>query len=363
MYRKVFDRKDTFVALGSRCMDILDKATGRLLRRVQLEYDVVNDMAVHPLLPVTYLAVQAPQDKAKNPIEAKRLLEVDERTGQVKVLPRVYGDRLAADPHGRFLYASFSAYYQNGYLIDWWYGDVRPMYGTLNVLACYDVRGQEIGFQSVNLAPGEGVRGIAPALDGRAVLFIGQKHDNHNGLAAFDAQNVQQPVVSYRVTEGQDYRIIQARAVVVRVDPEEDLALLKIKPEKPVRSVCLAVGVRAESGENVTVIGHPGLGRVTLDYTMTTGIVSNPRQVLDGVSYIQTSASVNPGSSGGPLFNSRGQVIGLVVLKGRIESAGFAVPADRLEAFLKSCAAPASSPGKATSRPAGAPATAPAGLW
>ena len=68
---------------------------------------------------------------------------------------------------------------------------------------------------------------------------------------------------------------------------------------------------------------------------MTTGIVSNPNQELDGYHYVQTSAAINPGNSGGPIFDSRGYVIGLVSLKGRIEGTGFGVPARVLRDFLK----------------------------
>jgi S1-C subfamily serine protease len=67
-------------------------------------------------------------------------------------------------------------------------------------------------------------------------------------------------------------------------------------------------------------------------------VVSNPQREFDGLRLIQTSASVNPGSSGGPMFNAQGQVLGLVVLKGRIEGAGFAVPASALARFLVRCA-------------------------
>jgi serine protease Do len=51
---------------------------------------------------------------------------------------------------------------------------------------------------------------------------------------------------------------------------------------------------------------------------------------------IQISAAVNPGNSGGPVFDDRGQVIGLVILKGDIEAAGFAVPSTELRKFLLS---------------------------
>ena len=79
------------------------------------------------------------------------------------------------------------------------------------------------------------------------------------------------------------------------------------------------MGETVESGEPVTIIGNPGLGGQILDYTMTQGIVSNARRELRHQTLIQTSAAVNPGSSGGPMFNSKGLVIGLVVLKGDIE--------------------------------------------
>ena len=78
-------------------------------------------------------------------------------------------------------------------------------------------------------------------------------------------------------------------------------------------------------------------GNETLNYTMTTGIVSNPRQKVDGLNYLQTDAAVNPGSSGGPIFNQLGHVVGVVVLKGNIERAGFAVPFNRVVEFLKTC--------------------------
>jgi serine protease Do len=118
------------------------------------------------------------------------------------------------------------------------------------------------------------------------------------------------------------------------MDKEKDLALLQVAvPGKPPLAP-LAAKYAVESGDKVVVIGHPGLGQKTLNYTMTTGVVSNPRQTIERQEYLQTNAAVNPGSSGGPVFDAQGNVIALVVLKGDIEGAGFAVPSDRLVAFL-----------------------------
>lgn len=143
--------------------------------------------------------------------------------------------------------------------------------------------------------------------------------------------------VSYRTRKGDEVTVQKAVAVVVRSDQANDLALLKISVKGKLPTVALRTTGALESGEQITAIGHPGIGETTLNYTMTTGIVSNPKQVLDGISYLQTDAAVNPGSSGGPVFNRFGEVVGVVVLKGRIERAGFAVPFDRVAAFLKSC--------------------------
>ena len=87
------------------------------------------------------------------------------------------------------------------------------------------------------------------------------------------------------------------------------------------------------------MIGHPAAGDQTLNYTLTTGIVSSIRREIEGLNYLQISAAANPGSSGGPVFDSRGRLIGLVVLKARIEGAAFAIPADRLGTFLRGCLA------------------------
>jgi serine protease Do len=119
------------------------------------------------------------------------------------------------------------------------------------------------------------------------------------------------------------------------MDHQLDVALLKMSAADNLPRVVLADDERPDTGEEVTVIGNPGLGTEILNRTMTTGIVSNPDRVFEGLHYVQTSAAVNPGNSGGPMFDSRGHVIGLVTLKGAIEGAAFAVPAKELREFLQ----------------------------
>jgi len=113
------------------------------------------------------------------------------------------------------------------------------------------------------------------------------------------------------------------------------MRLLSIKPETVIKPVRLGRTKNLKMGESVYVIGNPGLGEKTLDQTMTEGIVSSPKRKLSGSVYIQTSTAVNPGSSGSPMYDQFGNVIGLVVQKAEIEGAGFAVPKDTILSFLK----------------------------
>ena len=151
--------------------------------------------------------------------------------------------------------------------------------------------------------------------------------------------------------KGDTTETVKATATVLFSDEERDMALLKIAPRQPLPTVVLDDGQPIDTGEAITVIGNPGLGStVILSHTMTTGIVSHPDRELDGQHYIQTSAVVNPGNSGGRMFDSRGRVFGLVSLKGNIEGTGFAVPAGTLRDFLKGLVATPQSNAKPAPR-------------
>ena len=101
----------------------------------------------------------------------------------------------------------------------------------------------------------------------------------------------------------------QSRAVVVRSHPGRDVALLKL--EHPVAAEPLRIdATQVRLGEEIYVVGTPLDER--LDFSITRGIVS-ARRTLENRNYYQTDAAVNPGNSGGPVFNSAGNVIGITV--------------------------------------------------
>ena len=99
------------------------------------------------------------------------------------------------------------------------------------------------------------------------------------------------------------------KAKVVGMDERTDVALIKIET-KGLPVVQLGNSDGLEVGEWVLAIGAP----FGLDYSATQGIISATGRELPNesfVPFIQTDAAVNPGNSGGPLFNTQGQVIGI----------------------------------------------------
>ncbi len=120
-------------------------------------------------------------------------------------------------------------------------------------------------------------------------------------------------------------------AKVVGKDPKTDLAVLKIEPDGKVPAVQFGDSENLRIGDWVIAIGNPfGLG-----YTVTAGIVSAKGRSLGLGAYddfIQTDASLNPGNSGGPLFNLKGEVVGVnTAIVARGQGIGFAIPIDLAE--------------------------------
>ena len=107
--------------------------------------------------------------------------------------------------------------------------------------------------------------------------------------------------------KGRTYPVSGALAV----DDEADLALLRVSvPEEKSRALPLAMSL-PEEGEQIFVIGNP----LRLEGSVSDGIVSAVREVPDVGRIIQITAPVSHGNSGSPLFNMRGQVIGIVTVK------------------------------------------------
>jgi serine protease Do len=137
------------------------------------------------------------------------------------------------------------------------------------------------------------------------------------------------------IADAQDITVIftdgqKLKAEVVGKDSKVDVAVLKVKPDKPLKAARFGDSEAMRVGDWVVAVGNPfGLGG-----TVTAGIISARNRNIDSGpydNYFQTDAAINKGNSGGPLFNLAGEVIGIntAILSptGGSIGIGFATPA------------------------------------
>lgn len=137
------------------------------------------------------------------------------------------------------------------------------------------------------------------------------------------------------LADGKLERLASKPATVLFKDPSRDLALLAIEnPPSTLKPLPLAKQIPLP-GTPVYALGSPGLGQDLLEQSITEGIISSAERVLDGLPYVQHSAAVNPGNSGGPLLNRQGHVVGINTAKVQLENVSFAIPAPAVRALIE----------------------------
>jgi len=147
-----------------------------------------------------------------------------------------------------------------------------------------------------------------------------------DGLVLTNAHVVRDATeVTVKLTDRREFR-----AKVLGSDPATDVAVLKIDA-KDLPTVRLGDPSRTRVGEWVAAIGSP----FGFENTVTAGIVSAKGRSLPGdsaVPFLQTDVAVNPGNSGGPLFNLAGEVVGINAQifsrSGGYQGLSFAIPID-----------------------------------
>jgi S1-C subfamily serine protease len=136
---------------------------------------------------------------------------------------------------------------------------------------------------------------------------------------------------------------------LVSSDETNDLALLQAPSS--FKEVATIRDKPIRPGDAVVAIGYPFHGLLTSDFTVTTGIVSSLSGILNDTRYLQISAAVQPGNSGGPLLDTGGEVVGMVAAKlnalkfakatGEIpENINFAIKTGTLRDFLDNSVVP-----------------------
>jgi S1-C subfamily serine protease len=150
--------------------------------------------------------------------------------------------------------------------------------------------------------------------------------------------------IRIRLYDGTQYPVMQ----IAGIDPARDLALLRIAPTKDLPTLKLGDSDAMSAGDQIFAIGNP-LG--VFDYSVTAGLISQVRPVCgqqdiaalhckQELTVLQISAAISPGSSGGPLFNQFGEVVGIttaIITAG--QNINLAVPGNYLRPLVAQHAA------------------------
>jgi len=147
-------------------------------------------------------------------------------------------------------------------------------------------------------------------------------------------------LTAYHVVEGVNQIDIKfssglsLRAEIIEFDKFNDIALLKIQGEGFKSLPLLTDENEASLGTEVITIGTPA--EIELGQSIARGIISGKRKIEERI-YLQTDISISPGNSGGPLLNSKGEILGIIqkkIVGDAIEGIGFAVPTQKVMEVL-----------------------------
>jgi hypothetical protein len=197
-----------------------------------------------------------------------------------------------------------------------------------------------VGVAAAQSAPlRKDIPAIAKAADGAIVTIITAANDNPIAQGSGFLVSADGVIVTnYHVIKTGNVAVVKfpddtAFPVdgVLAIDKARDLAVLKIHG-KTFQMLTLGDSDDIQVGEEVVAIGNPLL----LESTVSNGIISGVRTSKEqGGKFLQTTAPISPGSSGGPLFNMRGEVVGIntLYLEGG-ENLNFAIPVNDAKLLL-----------------------------
>ena len=125
---------------------------------------------------------------------------------------------------------------------------------------------------------------------------------------------------------------------IVVIDTDQDLALLRVKPDNKLPIATFTDGAKLNEGAVCFAMGFPMIDRMGATIKVTQGIVSGSGRAGVGADVV-IDAKVNPGNSGGPLLDKYGRVIGIITMKTRAgtfeDSYGLAISAAKIREFLE----------------------------
>lgn len=182
---------------------------------------------------------------------------------------------------------------------------VKQVKPAVVYVATFDARGQQDGFGSGFVVDESG-------------LIVTNLHVLAGSASA-----------SVRMADGEIYDKVE----VMDFDARRDLAVVRIRPFKKLPVVPLGDSDQVDVGEDAIAVGNPK----GLEHTVSSGLVSGFRQ-SEGYREIQISVPISPGSSGGPLFNRQGRVIGVTsagIVSQGAQNLNFAIPINYVKPMVQ----------------------------
>lgn len=126
-----------------------------------------------------------------------------------------------------------------------------------------------------------------------------------------------------------------APARPVAIDPQNDLAVLKVDGLSGMPVLVVKEGALPAVGTAVLVMGFPSLGKEALEFTLADGVVSNILVSQRGGTLLQTTAPINEGSDGGPALDSEGTLLGIATAKAEgVQGIGFVISTRSIARFF-----------------------------
>jgi S1-C subfamily serine protease len=100
-------------------------------------------------------------------------------------------------------------------------------------------------------------------------------------------------------------------ASILSSDKTNDIALIQLHGFDALESIPYSISTDYEIGDDVFTIGYPNTSVMGKNYKMTNGVINSLSGIQDDVTFMQISVPIQPGNSGGPLFNKKGQIVGI----------------------------------------------------
>lgn len=242
---------------------------------------------------------------------------------------------------------------------DWREGDIKAIlnntaspilfkadwYGRWKQIMKFDIQFSEFGFVAQNKEENDSYVKMYPTA--QMIAEAAKKNQVSSGtgfLLSKDGyvitnHHVIEDANTIKITGINNNYSVYYKATVEVTDPQNDLAILKIKDEKfkPVLSIPYSFKFNTSNvGEDCFVLGYPLISSMGTDIKLTTGIISSKTGYKGTISDYQISAAVQPGNSGAPLFDKSGNIIGVVKAKHNdAENAGYAVKASYIRNLVE----------------------------